>query len=500
MGRVTVWCCAVGLTGCAQLFGIDNTSSPPDVALPPAATLTIERVAIGATVEVSPEDLTGRTAAYFVADDVETSGLRRIPATLSGNVWTAEVPDGVAAMVEYTLPQSDFKRLLAFPNRDLRDLSVRYQNAALEPAPAGGSLNVSLTLPSGHVSSELIRLYVVGPWTYHNLTAAELPAPDLGNTGVGPVSIPYDDVAFPEVTSQRPTPKITSADRMVVVRYPPGSPQLGASGEVTPFTQSGLSDPVTSTLTTVVRAPLDVDIDPAAIASRLSMSTPAGSAVNLDWNVTAAPGASLGSDLGIQLHAGSVASTTGPTTIANEYGNPFTSLGWPTIMTFSGSRTRQYTPPNMTISVALRTTLQQYLTPAADSKLDLPAPLPVLVLVNATPLTSDGLTVTIDPNKSVKLSLVADRPTSDIYVYYVLELVADTARSQLQLSLIYLASGPTTDITIPAGVMQTGKTYAIRAHCYKGGFPMLAMGDFTKRDLPLSVGFLDSGVFTVAAP
>ena len=59
---------------------------------------------------------------------------------------------------------------------------------------------------------------------------------------------------------------------------------------------------------------------------------------------------------------------------------------------------------------------------------------------------------------------------------------------------------PPGDITIPAGVFTTGKTYSIRAHCYRGGFPGLASGDFSQRDLPLSVGYLDSGVFTVAAP
>ena len=45
-----------------------------------------------------------------------------------------------------------------------------------------------------------------------------------------------------------------------------------------------------------------------------------------------------------------------------------------------------------------------------------------------------------------------------------------------------------------------GKVYMIRAHCVQGGFPSFSTGDLQNRDVPYAVGYLDAGVFTVAAP
>lgn len=493
MVRATTAICALGLAGCAQLFGIDETSAPPDVALPPGASITIQHVAFNATVGVTPVT-DGTTAAYYVPDTVETSGLRRINAVVDGTAWRGDVPDGVAASVEITVPDNSPRRFYAFPNRDL---IVQYgdygQTAGMPPDPS--TLNVSLTLPSGYATGELIRLYAVGPWTYHDVTA--LPAPDIGATQIGPVDILYTMGNFPSLVGTMTLEKITAADAVVALRYASGV--LTAAAEVAAFEQTG-TDTITATLAETTRAPLDVSINPAAIATRLGMTTPAGGGASMSWSVHAAPGWLYANNAGPQLNAGTIDATAGMTTLTAPFGNPFTGRMWRSLMTFGSSRARSYTPAAPMLPITLLAGLNQYLEPTAGATIDVPAGLPVLVLVNDTPLTSDGLTVTINPNRAVKLGMVADRPGSSFYQFNIHELVPNDANTALVQKNVFAALGPPGDITIPAGVFTTGKTYSIRAHCYRGGFPGLASGDFSQRDLPLSVGYLDSGVFTVAAP
>lgn len=495
MVRATTAFYALGLAGCAQLFGLDSTSAPPDVALPPRATVTIQHLAFNATATATT-NATGTTAAYYVPDDIETSGLRRIPATLDGDVWTAEVPDGVAASVEITVPDAAPRRYYAFPSRDLVVQYGNYDQAA-GPPPDPSNLNVQLTLPSGYASGESFILYAVGPWTAHTITA--LPAVDVGATQIGPVDIPYNTSTFPSLVGTPTLEKITAADSVVALRY--ANNTLTASAPLTPFEQTG-TDTLVATLTANTLEPLDITLDPSAIATRLGMTTPAGGAAGLNWSLNAAPGYRYTNNVGPMLRQGAVAATDGMTTLTVPFGNPFTNVMWQTLFSFASTRSRAYTPPALMLPITLHAGLNQYVEPAAGTTIDVPAGLPVLVLVNDTPLTSDGLTVTIDPNRAVKLALVADRPGSSFYQFNIHELVPNDAMPATALvqKNVFAAIGPPGDITIPAGVFTTGKIYSIRAHCYRGGFPGLASGDLSQRDLPLSVGYLDSGVFTVEAP
>lgn len=494
MVRATTAFCALGFAGCAQLFGLDSTSGPPDVALPPRATVTIRQLAFNANVTATT-NATGTTAAYYVPDDVETSGLRRIPATLEGDVWTAELPDGVAASVEITVPDLAPRRYYAFPNRDLILQYGNYDQTA-GPPPDPSNLNVQLTLPSGYVSGELFRLYTLGPWTYHDISA--LPAPDLGNTQIGPVDIPYTLSTFPSLVGTSTLEKITAADAVVALRY--AGAVLTAAAEIAAFEQTG-TDTIVATLVETTRAPLDVTVNPSAIAARLGMTTPAGGGASLNWSVHAAPGWQYANSAGPQLAAGSFDPASAEMTLTSPFGNPFTGRMWRSLFNFGSARARSYTPPALMLPITLHAGLNEHFEPAVGSAIEVPAGLPVLVLVNGTPLTSDGLTVTIDPNRAVTLGLVADRPGSSFYQFNIHELVPnDMPGTALVQKNVFAAIGPPGDITIPAGVFTTGKVYSIRAHCYRGGFPGLASGDFSQRDLPLSVGYLDSGVFTVAAP
>ena len=500
MGRVTVVAFCGGLAGCAQLFGIDNTSAPPDVALPPAGTLTIEHLSIGASIERNPQNLTGLTAAYYIEDSGDTSGLRRIPATATGNVFSAELPDGVPAAVEVLVDDPNpYKHLIAFPNRDIKMFRSRYEHPNPEAAPVGGVFTVTMTLPTGYATGELLRLFAVGPWSYHDLIGAELPTPDAMITAVGPFDIAYDGKNWPSVIGPRPLQKISSADLIVALRYV-GS-DLTSAGDVTSFDQTGGTDAVGATLVQVTRTSLDISVNAPAYVTRLGMTTPAAtSATSLGWLVNAAPSWKTGNVTGIQLTAG--ATSESATTITATFGNPFEAYDWQSLFLWNPSRTRSFTPPSLALPITLTTGVQQMFRPTAGAMVDVQAGLPVLVSVNDQPLTSDGLTLTIDPNKSVKLTMVADRTANTYYQYNIHELVPNGAMpaTALDLKLVYAAQSANPELRIPAGVLATGKVYSIRAHCVKGGFPAIATGDFTDRDLPLTLGYFDSGVFTVAAP
>ena len=78
----------VAAGGCAQILGIDDTSSNRR----PIASLTVTRMSVGATVEMSPLDLTGLTATYLVASGA-ASGFDRVPAATGKDAgsWTAKL-------------------------------------------------------------------------------------------------------------------------------------------------------------------------------------------------------------------------------------------------------------------------------------------------------------------------------------------------------------------------------------------------------------------------
>ncbi len=496
MVRATLPFYVLGLTGCAQIFGLDNTTGgSPDVPLPPHASVIVQHVSFKSTV-TAVADATGTTATYYIPDDVDTSGFRRVPATLEGTTWTADVPDGVAASVEVTVPEAAApRRFYTLPNRDLIVQYADYEPRN-PPPPDSSIVNVTLTLPApGYRSVETFQLYAAGTWRVHSLTSG-LPGADVGATQIGPVDIAYNGATFNSIVSSTMLEKIAANDVLVALRYE-GALLTGAA-QFPAFDQTG-TDTISATLNDNVLAPLDVKIDPAAISARL-VTSPAGGGQSFSYALSAAPGWRYANNSGPFLRTGVVGPSDPMTTLTYTYGNPFTGLDWQTVLLIATSRSRAYTPPALALPVTLSAGLQQTIRPMAGSTIDMPAALPVLVLVASTPLNSDGLTVTIDPNRSVKLGLVADRATCDFYQFNVHELVPNTSNDALVGKNVLAALGPPGDITIPAGVFTTGKTYSIRAHCYRGGFPGIASGDLSQRDLPLSVGYLDSGVFTVAAP
>jgi hypothetical protein len=439
----------------------------------------------------------------LIDDASEPSGLRRVQGVLAADTkdrWTAEIPEGTRAAVEFTLPEAtSFRRMFAFPSRSLSTLYGVYESPAPQDAPMGGTFNVQLSLPSGYASGQFFRLFAVGPWVQHTFAAAELPAVDVGATTIGPVSIPYNATGFPSLVGARPTPRLTAQDQLVALRYVGND--LTAAGRVTPFEQTGGADSVTATLAAVPHAPLDVTIDPNAVAMRLAGTSPPVTALSMAWSVVAAPAWKLANNHGPLLNAVSVAQTD-PGTVTTPFGNPFADLGWTSLFTWAGNRSRTYTVPQYSLPLTLYAGLNNLDDVAPGLVMDQPAGLPVLVSINQMPLNSDGLTITIDPAKAVTLSLVADRPTNLFYQWNIYEVVPNTATppTALEYKVAYAALSNETTVKVPNDIFVAGKVYMIRAHCIQGGFPSFSTGDLKNRDVPYAVGYLDAGVFTVAAP
>ena len=497
MRRRAIGLVAVGLAGCAQVFGLDPTTGGSDaIPLPPEATLQLDRLSIGAMTVRRPGDLTGMTATYLIEDPADPNGMRRIPATLAAtrDRWTAVLPEGIAASVEFTQPDiAVFRRLFTFPNRTLSALFGMYEHPDPEPAPAGVAASVQMNLPSPYAAGELLRLYAVGPWVYHDFAA-----PAVGATPLGPTTVAYDAPSWPTTNAVKPLQRITTEDRVVALRY--SGNLLTAAGEVAPFDQTaGMTNNLVATLTPVTQTALDVTIDPAGTAMRLGMTSPAGTSLGMSWSVVAAPAAIYANNQGPLLNAAGVAAADSGR-ITMPFGNPFSGIGWPSLFTFGTNKGRTYMVPPMMLPVTLYAGLNAVAEVKPGLVVEQAAGLPVLVSVNKVPLTSDGLTVMIDPARPVELTLVADRPESSFYQFNVYEVAPNSAMTGIELKIAYVAYGLEPTLVVPHDVFETGTTYMVRAHCIEGGFPTLGEGNLQNREVPQSVGYLDSGVFTVAAP
>jgi hypothetical protein len=65
---------------------------------------------------------------------------------------------------------------------------------------------------------------------------------------------------------------------------------------------------------------------------------------------------------------------------------------------------------------------------------------------------------------------------------------------------VVLATGVRPELVLPPELFEVGKTYHLRASVTLGGYPALADGDLTERELPVAIASMDSGVFMVVAP
>jgi hypothetical protein len=488
------------LAGCAQLFGIQETSSNTGDGMavdasPTSVTMEIQRMSVGTTPARTTYDVS-QLPANFLVPDTSAAGFKRVKASAVGDTWSAEIPDGTPAMeitLGLDLPDA-FRRLYSLPQRNQKVLYGIYEQPNAPAAPANGALAVTISLPTVIVATESYQLYSVGSWANHGFT----PTTDFTiGTGVISATVPFNATLWGNI-SGRPFTKITSADEMLALRYIGN--QLTGAAEFAPFDQSDTTSTIAATMTAVAAAPMDLHVSPTNISGRLAMPTPKGTVLAMNWSLNAAPGSEIANGAGPQLQAGGVALADSGA-LAVPFGNPFAAKGWKSTFTWATSNSRTFAVPGLGNLVGtFYCGLNEIAEYSPGLTLDTPAALPVLVSINSMTLATDGQSIVLDPTKPVTLSLVADKTDALFYQFNIYELRVNAAATALETHVAYVVVTQTPMTTVPSDVFVAGKTYFVRGHTIKGGYPSFAQGSLWDRNLPYSVGFLDAGVFTVTAP
>jgi hypothetical protein len=340
-------------------------------------------------------------------------------------------------------------------------------------------------------SGESIDIVAAGPWTRYTLNAANNEVPPIDTTTTISTTVPYS--GFSRMFGGTELPKITAADYVFLLRH--------KNGEITgvlqaQFDQSDMADPLMGNVTDVVAdKTLTAGVDPTGYSTRFSAVRPAPSGLSASWNLTAAPGADVGSTGGVVLKSGAIATTD--TQINTMFGNPFESLGWKSVLTVATSTLRMTPYMYMGMPVGLGSGMVQVLeAPAGNMALTLPAGLPITIRANLTALTTDGMSVPLDLTKPVEIDAIVDKPTATLYRAVLSEVQLDGTLKRL-MEATFLG---TPKVKLPPELFTVGKAYAIRVYTYEGGFTAATSGDLQPLSVPFSYSYLDGGVFTVVAP
>ncbi len=480
----------VAAGGCAQVFGIDETTGGVD---PTRVSVTMQRWSIGASVSKNPLDFTAETATFLVDDGA--GNFTSVPGEQTAiNTFSAPIAEGSPAVL-FSLPDqpTPYRRLWNTPNRDRRGIFAVYEHPNPQPPLATSSIALTATLPSAYMSTESFRVEAVGAWMVRDLVAAELPAANMGNTAIN-TSLPYS--SFVRQTSSEAA-QITSEDAVVIERYVGN--QLTGVYQAPPFDQVDGPSPITATLIAVpANKPISATVTPATYTQRFSAVRPAVAGLTQSWSVHASPGWSVGTTVGPRLHAGSVLATDtmiGPTM----YGNPFESLDWRGLLQFSAQATRTYT--FMGLALSLSAGMYMVAEPMTGLTLDMPAGLPINIRVNQVPLSTDGMTVPLDLTKGVTIDAITDKPTATLYLVTLYEVVKSADGTKVEKHPVVDALTTTEPkIVLPADLFQVDHFYVIDFRCVHGGFVNAADGDLQTYTLPSSVSRADSAAFQVVAP
>jgi len=479
--------CVVALPGCAQLFGLDTTTSAGDA---PASRVHVgvQLEQIGATIIDSPDDpaVTHDTVAFLVPDG-STPSYANVPATSSApGVWEGDVATG-NPLVDFTLGGN--RHIWIVPTRDLKLTNAMLGHPNPVPPPDGSLFNLSITVPNGLAGTEGLTFLTVGAWSQQTIPDPAMPAPAIDA-----------QLTYTAATAiGGALAKITPTDAVLVLRR-----RLSGLGDGTyPLDgvfQTSIDQTGTDTLTgsladTAVDKMLSAQIAPTALATRYTAVRPAVGSLAMGWACIAAPGYQRGVIDGPTLNDGGVLAAQ--TTISAPYGNPFASLGWKELLFFNTYESRAVAlpaGPMLTLTAGLQTIVQ----PSANPMFDMPAGLPQTISLDDMPLATDNMTVVVDPTKYVHISMVNDRTANtfvQIALYEVLTPDATTATTKLVIDA--LAVDPTA-LVLPPDVFVAGHTYVIEAITHQGGWPNTATGDFQTQAPPFYVGYSYSGVFTVS--
>jgi len=471
--------------GCAQLAGIDDTTGKGRNG----NSLVIKRMSIGNTVVLAPLDLTGLQASYLVPTDTGAT-FDQLPATQSDlGTWTQDLPE--PAPVEFTLPDvpAPVPRMFAFPNRALSVLFAPLEHPDRTPALDAAMLTVTTALDVPTVATDSFQTYTVGSWTSHALASGT-----IGLTQIGPISYAFNTSS--SLSGRPQLDSLTQADAFLVLRYS-GAVLTGVAA-APPFDQTGADMVTTSKMVPVVQdQTLDVKISPPALATRFAAVRPGVASLVMNWSVVAAPGYRIASNSGPALHSGAL--TAAETGVSTKYGNPFAARNWNAIFTLSTSESRVAMPPAVPLPVTLSAGMNQFIEPslvAPGFELAAPAGLPVLISMDGQQLSTDGRMIA-RPTEFVEVTFLPDNTSATVFNLQVFDLLPNAGGTALEYRFVFSAASNEAKFEVPPEIFQAGHSYTLRALCTLGGYPTIADGDFTNRELPLSQSFADSGVFTV---
>jgi hypothetical protein len=465
--------------GCAQIFGLDTTSSPNIDAPGPGAHVAITHESIGATVVDAPA--TGATVSFLVSDGA--GGYRSVPATAAApGQWDGDIATG-NPLVDFKVDGARY--LWSFPTRDLHVVSAALEHPDPMPAPmpATLTLNVGVATTAG---SESFTLYTVGAWSAQGLADPPMVA-TLTQVVDYAMSTPIGGPLY----------KLTAADDVLIVRRRPAG--IGMQGVPldgvfqTSLAQTG-DDTLAGTLDdTAVDKTVDASFMPSLLATRYTAVRPAVGGLAMGLAVVAAPGFSRGNVNGPTLDDIGIAMTD--TSVHLPYGNPFASLGWSELVYFNSYEAR-------TVMIGMTPMAryageQSFVAPGPNLVFDWPAGLPETISLASTPLTTDNMTVMVDPTAYLAVTLVNDKATNTFVSVDLYEVKSDTTGTVTTPFVIELASTDPTALVLPPGVLVAGHTYFFRAVTHQGGYPNIARGDLATAAPPFHIGYNDSGVFTV---
>ena len=479
----------VAATGCAQLAGIDETTG---LVPPERVSLRLTRRSIGATIVDAPLDVSNLSATFLVANADAPEGFDRVPAEAFPDAftWSAEIPEGTPSILfnapDYPVP---IQRVWNLANRNLEGLYGVMEHPSPTPAPANAMLTVQAALLTPYDATESFSLLSIGTWNTRPFTdVTEVPA--VGATQFGPVTFPFTSTSK---LTNRPHEKITTADAVLLLRYV--GTRLTGVMEAPPFDQTGDDMLIGSMIDVGTGQTLTAQLDNTTVSPRYAPLRPAMGNIQMGWLVVAAPGFETANMSGPALLSG-VVTAMDPATLSVSFDNPFVAKGWPTTMQWGTSASRTFTPAGAPGPATLSAGLYQIVAPTPMMTLDLPAGLPELISLDSQTLSSDGVMIP-RPTKALTASFLTGPATITLYQMQLYELVPNMAGTALDYKVVFAVTATTNQFIFPPEAFEPGKSYTLRAIAVNGGYPSVADGDLTVRTLPLAVGYMDSGVFTV---
>jgi hypothetical protein len=475
-------------TGCAQLFGLDNTTGGD--ASVDVTTLQVQRVSIGASVIKSPQDLSAQTAQFLTEDGTKVDG------TLVGTDTFSAPLLGTPAVM-FTLPDMFVpRRLLALPSRAQKQIYAVYEHPGTQAPLPSSQIALSVTLPTAVVAGQSFVVQSIGAWMQGAVTTP------LADGTVSTISQTLDYSTFTSMTGGAKA-RISMSDVTLFLRYT-GTTLSGVLQAQ--FDQTDGADGMSGTMTAVAAdQTATATLDSAGYATRFSAVRPAVTTYASSWRVNAAPGWSVNSDVGVRLDSGTNGAAA--TMFTAMYGNPFESLDWKAVVAVGAQQSRvfAYTENAMTANITLLASLAQYGLPSQVTSVTMPAGLATTIRADQNLLTNDGASVKLDLTKPVEVDAIIDMPSNTLYEMTLTELGLDITGTAPVVTRKIVLDAQTTStgmpvFKVPPELFTVGKSYVITVRIYKGGFTDPTSGDLTAVSLPFASSSVDSAVFKVEMP